>query len=798
MLRSLLKNWQLNSIAVFSLAAAMALSVVALSVSNTILLRPPFARNPGELMTVYSFNRARGGEAADLTYPEYRYLRDRSRNFSGMAALDYSFNKNKIGYNGGDLLVMENTVSDNYFDVMGIRPYLGRYFAPTDDDRHIQSAVLTYSCWKRWGGDPRILGRTLRVGRQAIPIIGVAPKEFIAPVFALAADVILNIAAGPASVRPEAPAPRDIVLIGRLRPGAARAQARAEVRALWAQMPAEKAGGARDRVPAFTGAGVLSPQDAGQARLLSAVMIAAALLILLIACANTANLLLALAALRRQEALIKSALGASRARLVGEFLRETAATCAAGGALGYFLAAAALRALSRFDLNLPGMGSFPISADLRPGALVAACTLALVAGASFVSGIAPALYASKPNLAGALAGEIAVGGTRRGWMRNLVVATQVAVCTLALVGTGLCLRSLHNLRAVDPGFTERKIVAVWVFLESGDLPAERGFGLYARARRAVAGLPGVQSVSLASDLPLGGDSADTDEVRFPDRPQGREKVTIGHTVADDSYFATLGIRLLEGRLLRPVDSGPEEIVINRFMARKFWPGRSALGRTIEIGAKRSPAVVVGIAADGRYSDFDEPQKPYMYYAFRRHYQPGCLLIARTSGDPRLWERPVTNAVRAAGINPPLPPMTIDDWFDLTLFVPRMMTKAMSGLALLAMLLATVGLYGAISYSVRDRRRELGIRIALGARPGQVLRLVFRRTLAVAGTGVVVGLLLGVAAAALFRSQFFRMHAVEWTVLAPVGLGMAAVSLTIAWAAARRWTRMSPMEAVRHN
>ena len=800
MLRSLLNNWQLNSIAVFSLAVAMALSVVAMSVSNTILLRPPYARDPGQLMTVYSFDRAHGGEPGELTYFEYRYLRDHGQSFSGTAALEYSFNKNKIGYDGGDQLVMENTVSDNYFEVMGIRPYLGRYFGTSDDEKHIRSAVLTYACWKRWGGDRKILGRTLRVGRQTIPIIGVAPKEFIAPVFALAADVILNFAADPALARPEATPPRDIVLMGRLRPGATRAQARAEVRTLWSQMVAAASpGGTRDRVPAFTGAGVLSPDDAGQARLIVAVMVAAALLILLIACANTANLLLALATLRRQEALIKTALGAPRRRLIGEFLRETVLLCAAGGTFGYVLAIAVIRWFSRFDLTVPPFGSFPIAVDLHPGTLVAACTAILIVGASLVSGLAPALYASRPNLASALSGEIAIGGTRRSWIRNTVVAVQVAVCTLALAGTGLCIRSLQNLRAVDPGFSARKIAFAFIWLDPQQVRNGEGRQLYQNLRRNAAAISGVEASALAGDLPLGGDEPDKAEVRFPGRPADGQKITIGYSTVDENYFAAMEIRLLEGRTFRPSasDKGPEEIIVNRFLANQYWPGQNAIGRTIELVEGNRTGTVVGIAADGKYADLDEPQRAFFYRPLDKNYQNSVTLIARTSADPRRWFDPLARAVKSLDIPLPLPPMSLDDWMNLTLFLPRVSLVCVSGLTVLAVLLAMIGLYGAISYSVRERRRELGIRIALGARPGQVMELVFRRTIAIAGTGVALGMGMGSAAAILFRSQLYRIHALEWTVLAPVALAMAAVSLAIAYAAARRWTRMSPMEAVRH-
>jgi predicted permease len=801
MLRSLIKNWQLNSIAVLSLAVAMALTIVALSVSNAILFRPPVARDPSTLVTVYAADRAHSAEPTSFTYPEYQYFRDHNRSFLGIAAMVYGYSKQIITFGRHDEMVMVNAVSDNYFQVLGIQPYLGRTFSPGDDRRQDLTVLLTYACWQRWGADPKILGKAVKEAGRTMTIIGVTPKQFIAPVFGIAADLIESFATHPEHGEGslEDPAMTRYTLIGRLSPTATRPQARAEVQSLWAQFASAHPKDAGQRTPVLTGLNILGPDSIDTARLLSVLMIAAAMLILLIACANTTNLLLALATLRRQEALIKTALGAPRGRLILEFLRETLVLCGTGALVGYLIAAVALRFLSRFDITVPPYGMFPISIDLHPGIAVAAGTLILIVGASTLSGLAPALYASKPNLASALTGEIAIGGSRRGWIRNTVVAVQVGVCTLALAGTGLCLQSLANLRNVDPGFSARKIAAALMFPGSDAVEAASQTRLYDTIRDRVRALPGVLSVTLATDLPLGGDSPDSEDVRFPDRPPRSEPISIFHSVVDGAYFETLGIQLLEGRTFRPDrgGKGPEEVVVNRFFADKYWPHQQALGRSIMLGKDHRPAVVVGIAANGRYADLDEKQQAYLYESLDRNFQAAIMLVARTAGDPKQIFEPMTRIGRELGNKLPLPPMTLDDVFNLTLFSQRVTLGCVSGLSVLAVLLATVGLYGAISYAVRERRRELGIRIALGARPGQVMTLVFRRTMAIAGTGVLIGLGLGVAAGLIFRSQFYRIHTLEFRVLAPVGIGMAAMSLTIAWAAARRWTRMNPLDAVRH-
>ena len=803
MLRLLLKNWKLNAIAVFSLAIALALGVVALSISNAILLRPPLARDPGQLTLIYTSPKP--GEVQGVSYLDYTYLSDHARSFSSIGAYSAGVSKGTISFNGRDDMAMENTVSDNYFEVMGIRPFMGRFFTPGDDAKRQPAVVMTYARWERWGADPKIVGKSIKVGSQALTIIGVAPREFLSPVFGFGSDLILDIGAiGGDDLKNRER--RFLMPVGRLRAGVPMGQARAELRGLWSQLATQYPKTNKDLTAQIAPMTVLSPDDIKTAQLISAVLVTCSLLILLIACANTANLLLALATLRRQEALIKTALGASRGRLIGEFLKETAIVCAAGGVFGYGLALLALGRLSHIDLNLPAFGLIPISADLHPGLLVVALTIGLILAASLASGLAPALYASKPNLAAALTGEIAIGGTRRGWIRGIVVGVQVAVCTLVLAGAGLCWRSLNNLRNVDPGFSAHNIASILVFPQddAGEAGRQR---LADDIRRTVSGIHGIESVALADELPLGGGTGDRDDVHFTDRPDDPDKKNIiEYAAVDENYFTTLGIRLLDGRGFRSSDGAgsPSVVVINRFMAEKYWPNQSAIGRTIRIlgnsrrqGEIHEETTIVGIVANGKYDDLDEAQQPYLYHPLARNFNGVATVIARTSGDPRQWLQPMVGALRKLDVSLPLPPTTMDSWMNITLFVPLLTLGCVTAVSLLAMLLSAAGLYGAISYSVSDRRKELGIRIALGARPGQVMRMVFRQTLWIAGVGVVTGLGLSVAAGVLLADQFYRVHPVEWTVLVSVGLGMISLCLGIAFAAARRWTRMNPMDAVRH-
>jgi predicted permease len=519
------------------------------------------------------------------------------------------------------------------------------------------------------------------------------------------------------------------------------------------------------------------------------------LLVLLVACANVANLLLAVAVGKRQEAAIKLAVGASRGRLIREFLGESALICGVSAALGYAAAAALIARFSNFSFDLPMLGTYSLELTLRLDATVVSLTIALMLLAILATGLPPALYASRPDLAQVLGGEIVVGGTRKNVRRNALVIVQVAVCTLVLVGMGLCQRSLYNLHHTDPGFSQRNLVAVTIYTQDDKAAEVVVREREENVRRAVAALAGVESVTLASALPLALGYNDVPT----QLPESDKKIPVGQVAVDGDYFTTFGIKLLSGRVFNSGDreNTPEVAVINRTMADLLWPGQDPLGKTILTGDSPKNATVVGVAADGKYTSFDEPPHAVMYVTLSQNYRESVVVVARTKGDPSLWIEPLNQAVHGQGIILPFRPVTFDTWTNFTLLEERITADCVAGLSALGMILAVVGLFGAISYSVSERRRELGIRVALGARPGQLLEMVLRQTLLITGAGTAIGILVGVAATVLLRSQFYGVSAVEWTVLIPVILAMLAVSALVAYLCARSWIIIDPMEAVRH-
>lgn len=782
--RILRKHWKLAVIAVFSLSVAMALAIVSLSISNTLLLMPLAAREPDRLVKIYL--RTPSDSAASISYPDYKYYRENNHVFTDIAAAPNSIQVNTNNDGKREIKVVGRPVSENYFSVMGLPPHLGRLLASGDDGLAKPVAVITYTCWQRLGSDPNIVGQEI----AGYTVVGVASKEFTGSFFGFNGDMLTSLPrTEPFTKRDQHP----LILVARLKPGISRRQAQADMATLSSQLASAFPKDDKDTAAVVTRA-TLIPSSDPTIQAAFGILLGFVLLVLLVACANVANLLLAVAVGRRQEAAIKLSIGASRARVIREFLQETALISVASVAIGFAVAWSLMRRFSNISVELPMMGAYSVGFTLRIDAVVVGATFGLMCIAILGTGLAPALYASRPDLAQMLGGEIVVGGTRKNARRSALVIVQVAVCTLVLVGMGLCQRSLYNLRHTDPGFSQRNLVATTLYPQ--DNPTEqRGKENQARALSTIRGLAGVESVTLVSALPLSLGFSEA-PVKLPD---GDKKISVGQAVVDADYFRTLGIRTVAGRVFDSGDreKGPEVVVINHTMAEQFWPSRDPLGQVVLTGDTPRTATVVGVVADGKYESFDEAPRPMLYFALSQHYQPTIVIAARTKGDPSLWVEPVDKAIKAIGIELPFRPVTYESWTDFILLGERISAAGVAGLSALGMLLAVVGLFGAISYSVSERKKEMGIRVALGALPRQLLLMILRETWRTTGIGISIGLLLGVGVTMLLRSQFYGVSSVEWTVLAPVAVAMLAISALVALLCARSWITIDPMEAVRH-
>jgi hypothetical protein len=364
---------------------------------------------------------------------------------------------------------------------------------------------------------------------------------------------------------------------------------------------------------------------------------------------------------------------------------------------------------------------------------------------------------------------------------------------------GLCQRNLYNLRQVDPGFSARNLVGVQLYPGSQAGSETHIKQTYERLRTRVANLSGVESVSIAAELPLSLGFWQV-PVELPDHTN---KSNIYQNIVDAGYFTTFGISILQGRSFNSGDraGSPEAVLVNRKMADLFWPGEDALGKRLLVGDamghSAKMATVVGVTANGKYSDFDEPDRPVIYNALTQRSQGGFCIVAKTTGDPRLWIEPLARVVQESGLSSAFHPLTYEGWSNFPLLVPRLEAGVMNGLSALAILLALIGVAGAISHSVSQRKKELGIRVALGAGQGHLMGVILRQTFNFAGAGIAIGLALGTTISSLLRSQFFGIGIVEWTVLLPVGTGMLVACLAVAYWSAKPWIAVNAMEAVRH-
>ena len=805
-LRILRKHWKLSFIAVFSLAMGMAAGAVGFSIFSALLLRLPAVPAPERLVSVYTSTPTEA--FSGVCYEDYKYYRDNNSVFSGLLAFPYSISVTPISYGGRAKSGLMNAVSDNYFSVLGVQPILGRTFARGDDDKPSALAVLSYPYWKWLGADPNVIGKTVAVNRVPLTIIGVTPKSFVGTLFSDIPDVWypLSIEATLNHQGQDWRADRNNQvrgLIGRLKPGVTRAQALANLQMLSAQLAAAYPQTDKDRVAALTETSMLPADSVGSARIISAILLAIVGLVLFAASSNVANLLLALSSARRHEILVRAAMGATRARLIRDLLIDSTLLAAGGGIVGFLLAFLGLRQLMQFKPYFPGIGVLPLTIDFRPDFQVAAATIALIFLAGLATGLVPGLYNSTPNVAGALSGEMAVGGTRKGRIRNALVVMQVAVCTVVLIGVGLCYRSLRNLENVHLGFSPKNLAILTLDLHANGYSDDRGRNMYAKMREAVAQVYGVKSLSLTGDLPLSGNDGNTEQVSLEgsqDSPvAGQQAAGVAYMAVDRNYFSTLGIPFLESSGFTAADmpKAPAEIVINRLMAEKYWPGRDPIGRTARIENGKQVVTVVGVVGDGKYVEIDEPARPFMYFDLYQRYQPVVYLLARTAGNPHQWLAPMSAALQK--IDPQLffQTLTMSDWTDFSLYIPRVTLVCISAFGSLAFILAAVGLYGAVFYSVSERKKELGIRVALGAEPRDLWRMILRQTSMVTAAGVILGIALGIVASMIVRSLLFGVQPVEWFVFLAVTLLMSGMTAITAYSAARPWMRADPMESVRH-
>ena len=808
--RMLRKNPGFTIVAVLTLALGIGANTAIFSVINSVLYKPLPVEAPQELVDVY--NTPPKNEAIlqyiPLAYPDYADYRDQSKSLTGLVA--FAPTQVALERQGDSVLIPVEEISGNYFRVLGVRLRLGRGFDEVQDRVAGANAevVLSYAMWQsRFGRDPDIIGKTIILNEHPMTVAGVAPPDFhglmrtVAPKLwvPISMDSVLHLG-NPVKDRGS----QWIFAMGRLKPGVSVRQAQAELQSIAARLTKTYPESNKDRDAVLLPASQVKifPEADKVLYATSIVLLGFAGLILLIACANVAGMLMARATGRRREIAIRTALGGGRLRLVRQLLTENLLLSLLGGAAALLITSllnrAASQALVNINTDLPIGFGLTLDIDGR----VLAFTAAAVLGTTLLFGLIPALKTSKRGLTDALKEETGAATGARGKHRLLstLVVAQVTISFVLLICAGLSLRSLWNASRVNPGFDPLDVVTASFNPSLAGYNAQQSNSFYEQLIARITALPGVQSASATDRLPL------TFAVQIGTcTPEGKEndtraRLSVVTATVNTNYFKTMRIPVLRGRAFDDGDNPKSTpvVMVNQTLANRFWPGQDPVGKRISFGETKKYYDVVGVAADGKYITLGEAPRAYVYRAMRQSEIDDRIVIARTMGDPRAALASMRDISRQLDPKVPVTNLeTVQQATSVALLLPRA-AGAMFGLfGLLGLILASIGLYGVIAYTVAQRTHEIGIRMALGASSRDIARLVMRRGLGMALAGVALGLVGAFALTRVLSIMLYGISATDPLTFAATASFLILVSTTACYVPTRRAMKVDPMVALRY-
>ncbi len=801
--RMLTKNPGFTLIAVLTLALGIGANTAIFSVVNAELLRPLPFHDPGQLVRVGVTNSRTGWKFGTADYPDFEDWRSQNQVFQKIAAY-YDNNYTLTGVASPAHLEGE-VVSADIFTLLGAAPELGRTFLPIEDEGHHDVVILNHQLWnQQFGGDPGIVGRTIDLSGKAYTVVGVMPANFNFPLQRKPVSVWTTFSANQVSDDNTPPITKErgahfMNVIARLKPGVLLTQAQAGMDVITA--------GLEKQYPdtnKYYGVELVSEQQklTGAIRPALLMLVAAVGLVLLIACANVANLLLARATTRGREIAIRAALGAGRTRVVRQLLTESLLLAGLAGTFGVMIAAwgsALLVRLSPQDLSR--------AAEIHTDGWVLAFTIGISLLTGIVFGLAPAMQISRSNLVDALKeGSLSTtAGSHRHHLRSWFVIVEISLALVLLVSAGLLIRSLVRLQNVNPGFDPHDVLAADL-----DLPSQK----YTNARQdqfarelmpKLAALPGVQFVAGVFPLPMSGSEMRT-SVAIEGRPVAKsdELHSTIFSITPD-YFRTMKIALLQGREFTVQDGADTNpvVIVNESLARQFFPGENPIGKHIRpgISVDDKPSrmrEIVGVVADVKFKDLSSEWLPTSYLPQAQIPIGSMTIVARTTGDPSSLARPIAETLRS--IDPDLPAYnvkTVEEYLDGTIAIPRFNTLLLGIFAGLALVLTSIGLYGVISYTVAQRTHEIGIRMALGAQPRDMLQLVIGQGIRLALYGIGLGLVAAFIFTHFLSSLLFGVTPTDPVSFAVVVVALLAVVILACYIPARRAMRIDPMVALRY-
>ena len=788
-------------VAVLTLALGIGANTTIFSIVNALLLRPlPGLREPNELALI---GRTQNGQGFDtFSYADFLDYRATARRMSDIAA--YYGAPAHLSMGGASDRVRAGVVSGNYFHTLGVTAALGRTLLPEDDDEPNAHPVvmLSHDFWqRRFGSDSTVVGRRVLINVHSFTVVGVAANGFTGLERRSAFDIFVPltmIGALRAGFDRALPA-RDAVwldLVGRLAPGTPALAAESELRGIASRLAAQyPESNAHRSVAVAEGVG-FDPDTLREVRSFSGILFGVVAVVLLIACTNVANLLLARGSARQRELSIRASLGASRSRLVRQLFAEGLLLASLGGSAGLLLGVG----MARLMLSLPLFVSSLSRLDPTPDWRVLGFTAMVVLFSTLLFGLPSAFRVSRVELVTMTKSGARTVGDPSALLRKVLLIGQLALSLVLLVAAGLFVRTLSALYAVPPGFQAKQVLIATADVALQGYDEERGRQFYAELERRAAALPRVRSAALAYMLPLGGGGWDTriypvEQTPAEDDPGLKTDIN----VVTPSYFVTAGMSLVLGRGFTDVDrrDAPPAAVVNEAIARQLWPNENPVGKRFRMGRQGEPLTVVGVVRTAKYRTLVEPSRPFFYRPFAQVYQSPMTLHVATAGDPRVLMPAIGQLVQSLDKDLPVYRLqTLEDRLVGSVSEQRTAAALVGAYGVLALLLAAVGVYGSMAYLISRRTREIGIRMALGARAATVLRHVLSEALVLALIGVAGGLLSAIPTMRVLRSQLFGVEPGDPVTFGAVAIVLVVVVLIAALSPARRATRIDPVVALR--
>jgi predicted permease len=814
-LRNLRKSPAFAAIAVITLALGIGANTAIFTVVNAVFFHPIPVKDPARLMEIFTLDQRKILGAANNnvfpnSFPNAQDIQQRAQSFSGVTVYESFATPVSMTVNGQPNQYFAQLSSGNYFDVLGVHAQLGRTFRPEEDSTAGAGpvVVLNHGFWERvFAANPNVIGQNVMVNGQGFSIIGVAPKGFQGT----------SVIGGPDMWIPMSM--HDQVLtgftkqlfnerrflgfsaVGRLKDGARPEQAKAELQAIASDL--ETAFPLANKGRTFTLQPLLessiAPNQRDQFKRAGVMLMAVVGIVLLIACFNIANLLLARASGRKREMSIRVAIGASRRRIVTQLLTEALVLAIAGGALGLGLALAGRDVMWRFRPPLLPADGMDLSLDWH----VMAFTFLVAITTGLIFGLAPALQASRPDLVSELK-ERAGGDLRKGsrfTVRDVLISLQVTVCLIALVFAGLFLISLRNARAMDTGFDTHNLAMLSFDLGALNYDAPRAREFERRALGAAQNTPGVRGAALSNTIPLfNGGFGRTLFKEGEDNSNGQSGHVSQYSVMSPEYLQTMGIAMVRGQGFDSTirENTPRVAIINETAAKQIWPNEDPIGKRFTFFRDTSATQVIGVVHDSTYNALGEASRPYMYVPLIQNPNTAMTVFFRTQGDPRSALASVRSQIQAMDRNLPITNVwAIGEVISQSLWASSFGASLLTVFAMIAMALCAVGIYGVVGYSVGQRIREFGIRLALGAQPRDVLLMVLKQSALIMGAGLALGLVAAFFLARLIVTFLYGVNTNSPLAFLAMALVLAAVGVFASYIPARRAAKVDPMVALHY-